>query len=224
MFGIEDHQVRASAFGRIGADTHEVAAAFRRGLALRGEAALRQLAARGRLVQLHLARGVIHARIARTRPLAGRRIRILRGQEAVAVGHGVVAIVLARQCADVTRIQRLDVVVLGRLLRQVRRQARDVAGAAHRIPARTIAHGHERERIRQRHLHVDVELLAVVEAAHHVRGAALRSLDPLDVLAIAAAAEIAEVCRLAADTRTSGCRRAAICSGSKASGITYSTT
>src|SRR5690606_29904203 len=82
------------------------------------------------------------------------RERIARTEEAIAIWHSVVAIVLARQRA-LPRPEAFHAVVADARVVQVGRQACDVARAFYRIPARTILHRHERERIRLGHFDVD---------------------------------------------------------------------
>ena len=52
--------------------------------------------------------------------------------------------------------------------------------------------GEERKLILQRHVHVDVDFVAVGERAHHMRGATLGALEPANILAVPAAFENAE--------------------------------
>ena len=69
------------------------------------------------------------------------------------------------------------------------------AGGRLRIERLAVEIGEERELILERHVHIDVNFVAVGECAHHVRGAALGTLEPANVLSVAAAFEDAEPSR-----------------------------
>src|SRR6185312_17247724 len=90
----------------------------------------------------------------------------------------------------------LDAVGAQAFTAEIDREARDMARAAHRIPARAVAKRHERERIELRHLDVDVQTVPILERPHDVRGAARRSFDPAQVASVAAAPQEAEIRRL----------------------------
>src|SRR5690606_32521074 len=191
MLGIEDDEVAASVFVLARGHAHQVTLALGSGGRLRREAALGERGARACIPEYLALRAVVEAHIASIRLARVGRIGVARAEEAVAVGLGVVAVVLARQCA-LPGTEALHLVTGGTAAVHVGRDARDVARAPDRIPGRAVQHRHEGEGIRFRHLDVDVDAAAIIPGAHDVRGAALGTFEPADVAAVAVAAEGAE--------------------------------
>src|SRR6516162_5698180 len=100
MLGVENHEVRTPALLVTSRDTQEIPRSFRGVHSARREATLVERGLRARVVQGVRAVLMVEARVAGA-PGAGRGVRIGTGEEAVPIGLGAVAVVLARQAADV---------------------------------------------------------------------------------------------------------------------------
>ena len=150
-----------------------------------------------------LARGVVHdgrgcsaagrpALRARNRRRAG---HVRHQHPAVAVGHAVAS---GRRCGGTRRPCRLSCSMLSKLspLEAMSTVQRVMwPSAASGSNGRAVHVGEEGEHVVLRHRHVEVDLRAVVEGVHHVRGEAVGALEPADVLAVAAARQDAEIDR-----------------------------
>ena len=115
-----------------------------------------------------------------------RGCHVERRHEAHVVGHGVVAVVLAREHTAV-RVKRFHVVAGAQLVRQVHRQPHHMALCRHGVERRIVALREERKLVLQPHVHVDTQPRAVFESTHHMSGATFRAFEPADIAAIAAA-------------------------------------
>ncbi len=112
--------------------------------------------------------------------------------EAVAVGDGVIAVVLPRQGAGHLGIQGLHAVAVVALLADIDGHAHQMAGRG--LGVERLVHGWEEgELVARRPVHVEIELIPVRPGAHGVGGHPGGALDPLDVAAVAAPAHDPEI-------------------------------